>query len=272
MSQEPTGGDAHIESLERWFGAHAEEWTDSYRVVRRVNDLVMIARKDIAVSFVRRYVPERGSILDAGCGAGWASLDLARSGYAVQGIDIAPEMIERSEQLFAREGIARDRFAFIRGDLMEAELAEESFDGVMALGVLQYQIDERAVLERFRALLRPGGLLVVTGPIGQGIPNYFGTPAAAGSLLRRLGLLPQQSTAGRTQHRYSVGRARRLLTAAGFEVVAYEGHGFGDWVVIGPVLGFRGERALHRLFTWLARFLPLGRWGNDLVVAARRRD
>jgi len=263
--------DAHVEGLETWFGTHAGEWRDAYRDVRRVNDLVLIERQDLAVAYVRKHVPEGGSVLDAGCGAGWASLELAGRGYAVLGVDLAPEMIDQCERTFADAGVPSDRYAFARGDLLTVDLAPASFDGIVALGVLQYQFDEGRLLERFRDLLRPGGVLVVAGPVGRSIPNLFGSVAAAGSALRKLRLLPRKPTAGRTQHRYSLGRLHRLLEAAGFEVIEAKGHGFGDWVVIGGVLGFRGELALHRSFTWISRLVPVGRLGNDLVVAARTR-
>jgi 2-polyprenyl-3-methyl-5-hydroxy-6-metoxy-1,4-benzoquinol methylase len=260
---------AQVESMASWFGSHAREWTESYRSVRRVNDLVLIDRKSIAIGFVRQYVQPGGRLLDAGCGAGWVSLDLVRVGYRVHGVDVAQEMLDQCEQTFAQEGIAKDRYAFTRSELLQIDLPPESFDGIVSLGVLQYQVEEEPVLEQFQRLLRPGGLLVVTGPIGRGLPNLFTTVAMAGALARRL--LRRPPGPAPTRHRYSLRRFRSLLDGAGFDVVGHRGHGFGDWVVIGGLLGFRGERVLHRFFSWLSRFTPVGLWGNDLVVAARKR-
>jgi len=231
---------------------------------------ILVDRQSIALTYLRRHVPPAGRILDAGCGAGFASLELAESGYSVHGVDLTQEMIDQCERTFAQKGVSRDVYAFTRGDVMHLDLPPESFDGIVALGVLQYQVEEGPLLERFHSLLRRGGTLVVTGPVERSIPNLFGAAGLAGSALRRIRVLPDRPKTGRSLHRYSPARFRRLLHAAGFEVVEQKGHGFGDWTVIGGLIGYRGELALHRFFTWVARFAPVGRWGNDLVIAARR--
>lgn len=276
MSSDPTrdssGAEAHetqVEQVEEWFGTRSREWSESYETVRRVNDLVLIDRKNITLDYVARHVPEGGLVLDAGCGAGWVALDLVRRGYRVHGVDVAQEMIDQCERLFADVGVASDRYEFTRADLLQADLGPNSFDAVVALGLLQYQVEQEPLLKALHKVLRPGGLLVVTGPIRRGLPNYLGLAELGGGLLRRLGVLPPIMTAGRTQHRYALEGFRRLLQNCGFEIVGATGHGFGDWVVLGKLIGFRGELLLHRLLGHVARVFPIGRWGNDLVVAAR---
>lgn len=261
--------EAQMEYIQDWFGSHARDWTNAYRNVRRVNDLVLIDRKNITLAFVRTHVGEGGRILDAGCGAGWAALDLARAGYSVHGVDIAQEMIDQCEQTFAEEGLPADEYVFTCGDVLRLDLPPESFDGIVALGFLQYQVAEEQLLERFHALLRPGGLLVVTGPIERGLPNYFGVLATGGALVRRI--LQRRREPSPTRHRYSRTRFQRLLSNTGFDLVGHRGHGFGDWVVVGSLIGFRGELLLHRFFTRLAAFTSIGLWGNDLVIAGRKR-
>jgi 2-polyprenyl-3-methyl-5-hydroxy-6-metoxy-1,4-benzoquinol methylase len=262
--------DAHMEEVQRSFDERAGKWSELYHRVERVNDLVLIDRKELAVGFVRDHVPEGGRVLDAGCGAGWASLDLARSGYSVHGIDLAENMIERARANFAEHQVPEDRYRFTHGDVMHGELESGSYDGALLLGVVQYQVEEEPLLERIRSVLRPGGVMVVTGPVERQIPNAFGLPADLGRWLREIGLLRTPQPQGRTRHYYSVGRFRRLLTRTGFEMIDHVGHGFGDWEAIGPVIGFRGELLLHRFFSWLARFTPVDRWANDLVVAGRK--
>lgn len=272
-SHEPSAVDGtretHLDRVEGWFGTRSRQWAESYQTVRRVNDIVLIDRKSITREFVRRYVPQGGIVLDAGCGAGAAALDLVQSGYRVHGVDIAQEMIDQSERLFADAGAPRDKYEFTRTDVLSADLAPGSFDAVIALGLLQYQIEQEPLLERFRDVLRPGGVLVVTGPIRRGLPNYLGAAEMVGLLLRRLGVMAAIPTEGRTQHRYDLDGFRRLLERAGFDVLDARGHGFGDWVGLGRVIGFRGELLLHRLLTQAAASTGVGRWGNDLVLAAR---
>src|SRR5262245_19051495 len=49
-------------------------------------------------------------VLDLGCGTGWTSAFLARRGYDVLGVDIAPEMIRLARRLRRRERLANVRF------------------------------------------------------------------------------------------------------------------------------------------------------------------
>jgi 2-polyprenyl-3-methyl-5-hydroxy-6-metoxy-1,4-benzoquinol methylase len=274
MSSEPNrdAADAHeaqVGGVEEWFGARSQQWRDSYENVRRVNDLVLIDRKNITLDYVSTHVPAGGLVLDAGCGAGWIALDLVRRGYRVHGVDVAQEMIDQSERLFAEAGVPRDRYEFTRADLLHADLEPGSFDAVVALGLLQYQVEQEPLLRALHTALRPGGLFVVTGPIRRGLPNYLGVAELGGKLLRRVGVLPPMDTTGKTQHRYSLPGLLQLLRSCGFEIVDATGHGYGDWVVLGRVLRFRGELLLHRLLGRVAKVLPIGRWANDLVVAAR---
>jgi len=268
----PNEDPRHIEEVATWFDTRAKEWSDLYDDVRRVNDIVLIDRKDISVAFLRRELDPGARILDVGCGAGVTARDLVHAGFLVHGVDISQNMVDRSERRLAESGAPRDSYLFTRADLLEASLAAESFDGVVALGFIQYQTDEQRALEMVHRVLRPGGTLVISGPTKRQLANYFGAVAAAGAVLRRLGVLERTRPAAATaQHRYSVGRFTNLLRGAGFEVTSHRGHGYGDFLFVGRAIGFRGEVRLHRLLSRASGRLPLGRFANDLIMVARKR-
>lgn len=104
---------------------------------------------------VRRLLPERGPIVDAGCGVGrWAGR-LLGLGYDVIGLEQAPGMIAE----LRRAGYGRG-FTLIGESMETAELAEASAGMVLALGSLQYTSDPAATVRRFRSWLRPGGTVV----------------------------------------------------------------------------------------------------------------
>ena len=50
------------------------------------------------VNFLDEWKPIRGKVVEFGCGEGRDSIFLARSGYHVTGIDIAPSAIERARE------------------------------------------------------------------------------------------------------------------------------------------------------------------------------
>ena len=62
-----------------------------------------------------------------------------------------------------------------------------------------------------------------------------------------------------------------MLEAAGFDVLELRGHGYVNFAIIGPHLGFKGEMFLNRFFTAVSKVLPISRWANDIIVVARRR-
>lgn len=262
--------DAHLKNVRTWFDAHAQKWSDLYKDVREVNDLVLINRKDVTVNCLAQRLPRGARVLDAGCGTGPVALDLARRGFFVHGVDIAEEMIGLCEENFAGQGIPPNQYQFTHADLLHMDLKDGAYDAAIALGVLQYQVAQEPMLRLFHRLVKPGGLVIVSGPAAYQIPNFFRVPEAGGRMLRKLGILRSPQPQGRTRYRYRVGRYRRVLHGFGFDDVEYMGHGFANWAVIGPWIGFSGELILHRTFTGLSKVLPITRWANDLVFVARR--
>ncbi len=262
---------SQLERLREYFSASAREWQELYQRPRRVNDLVLAERRELAVEMIRAHVAPGGRVLDAGCGAGLVGLDLAELGYFVHGVDIAEPMLELARRRFREAGLVDERAAFTCGDLLSLAFARESFDAVVALGFLEYQVDEAPLLTRFFELLKPGGTLVVSGPTAIRLANYLGLSTRLRAELERRGLLARvQRGYGLGLHRYDPERFRALLTRAGLELVRCHGHGFVEFE--GPLrrLPYAAERAMHRLFTRLSALAPLGRYGNDMLALARK--
>jgi SAM-dependent methyltransferase len=109
-------------------------------------------------------LPPGARVLDVGCGAGRHSIELARRGYQVVGIDPAPAMIEAARSGSAEAGVAPD-FRQVSG---EAFLADEEFDAAICLfttlGQISEEGDNSRLVERVYAALRPGGFFVVEVP------------------------------------------------------------------------------------------------------------
>jgi len=97
-------------------------------------------------------------VLDAPCGDGRVSVQLARLGHRVTGIDRSPRFIARARERPGAEGID-----FRVGDLRELDF-DGAFDLVLnwfsSFGYLDHD-GNRAVLRACRRALRPGGRLVL---------------------------------------------------------------------------------------------------------------
>jgi SAM-dependent methyltransferase len=217
-------------------------------------------------------VPRGGRILDAGSGAGLVALDLLERGFFVHGVDLAPPMLELARRRFRNAGMAEHRYALTHGDLESAAIRPASFDGIVALGFLEYQSDETAMLGRLRQLLVPGGVLIVSGPTKVRLANYLGLSTIFRERMTDFGLRrPAPGPYRVGLHRYSPQRFRRLLESAGFEFVKAVGHGFVEFE--GPLrrLPYSGELALHQALSTASRWLPISRWGNDMIAVGRER-
>ena len=106
------------------------------------------------------HVPS-GKLLDFGCGPGLLCSLLADRGFDVYGTDIAERMIEAAMQRMAgKVDDPGSRFHVCRDG--EVPFDGEQFDLVIASQVLGYVADQPACVERFRSLLKPGGLCVAS--------------------------------------------------------------------------------------------------------------
>ncbi|MFG2575523.1 class I SAM-dependent methyltransferase [Streptomyces sp. NPDC048481] len=124
---------------------------------------------------LRAWLPERPcDVLDLGCGTGSLSLVASEQGHRVTGVDLSPAMIG-----LARAKLAGRDAAFLVGDAAAPPVGEERFDVLLVRHVLWTLPDPARVLRHWRALLRPGGRLVL-------VEGLWGTVAPVGIPADRL--------------------------------------------------------------------------------------
>jgi trans-aconitate methyltransferase len=124
-------------------------------------------------------LPERGSILDLGCGMGEPiGRYLIERGFAVTGVDSSPSLI----------ALCRERFPeheWIVADMRELELGRR-FDGVLAWHSFFHLSpqDQRPMFARFASHAKPGAPLMFTsGPEeGESIGTWESESLYHGSL------------------------------------------------------------------------------------------
>ena len=96
--------------------------------------------------------------LDAGCGTGFLSLELAARGHRVTGVDFAPAMLVAARQKAAAQGLA---IRFEEADAENLSFAAKSFDLVISRHVLWTLPHPEAAIDEWLRLLRPGGRLAI---------------------------------------------------------------------------------------------------------------
>lgn len=101
--------------------------------------------------------PAPARVADLGCGTGTLALLLAEDGYAVDGVDLSPEMVRRAVAKTQGEPAV----TITEGDAFAPPLAAATYDVVLSRHVLWALPDPVEALRRWTALLRPEGRLVL---------------------------------------------------------------------------------------------------------------
>ena len=133
----------------------AEDWDRRYYGdpavlelhMKRVSGLESIARR------LTQVRPERGRLLDVGAGIGIFMGAAHRLGWSVEGLEPSRIAAEVARQRTGRP--------VHLGLLEQAELPNGSYDAITFFDALRTVSDPLMFLRRARALLRPGGLLVI---------------------------------------------------------------------------------------------------------------
>lgn len=102
----------------------------------------------------------RVRLLDLGCGNGYVTSRLAERGYDVVGVDV-------SEDGLIQARAAHPHLEFRVGTVYDEDLPAKvgkDFDGVVTLEVIEHLFYPKRIFEQSRALLRPGGALVLSTP------------------------------------------------------------------------------------------------------------
>jgi len=102
-------------------------------------------------------------LLDAGCGTGLLSIELARRGYIVLGVDRSPEMLKRAQKKKQKEKL--DNLIFLEGDLnVGIDIQDHSFDRILFIHSLYLLNEPGVVLQNFSSALSVGSEILMCNP------------------------------------------------------------------------------------------------------------
>jgi len=131
----------------------------------------LLGDRDIEWSWVASQMPSgRGKALDFGPGSSYLGLIAAQRGFNVIAIDLEP----------VRWSYLHPRLRFVQGDVMKLALPKEHFDLVINCSTVEhvglvgrYGVTENRpngdleAMARLRELMKPGGVMLLTIPVGQ---------------------------------------------------------------------------------------------------------
>ena len=97
-------------------------------------------------------------VLELGCGTGYFTSELVKTGARITAIDISPELLE-----LARRQVPEENATFVIENAYATSFAGGCFDSVVGSSVLHHLDVDRALAEIFR-VLKPGGTVRFTEP------------------------------------------------------------------------------------------------------------
>lgn len=104
------------------------------------------------------WIPS-GPVCDIGCGSGYLAAALAAYGLPTTAIDVDPDIVSQARQRFGQQ------VEWIQSDIRNYRLQRESYAALLCLNVFPFIPNgERArLIGRFKAAVKPGGFLIISG-------------------------------------------------------------------------------------------------------------
>lgn len=97
-------------------------------------------------------------VLEVGCGTGYLTMELAKTGALVTAIDISTDLLA-----MARSNVNDPRVSFVAGNAYSTEFPDRSFDIIVGSGVLHH-LEMGKALGEFYRILKDGGAIFFTEP------------------------------------------------------------------------------------------------------------
>jgi ubiquinone/menaquinone biosynthesis C-methylase UbiE len=120
-------------------------------------------------------LPAGARILDLGCGPGVMTRDLAKLGFRGVGLDASAAMIANCTEHAEAQGIS-DSWLYQLGDVEALPFPDDSFDGAVCMGVIDYLATDEKLLSEVARVLKPGGHFILCFTNKYGYTVSLSTP------------------------------------------------------------------------------------------------
>jgi ubiquinone/menaquinone biosynthesis C-methylase UbiE len=159
-------------------------WSDTYQR-NDAHGVIVRQRQATALKYIDELsLPKTARVLEIGCGAGFLAIALTQRGFVVEAVDHAPAMIKLTQR-HAEQASVDDRIRASIEDVHELSFEDESFDIIVALGVVSWLHDLKKALVEIVRVLKPGGYVVLNTGRAHALLNPLSIPAFE-SILERL--------------------------------------------------------------------------------------
>ena len=222
---------------------------------------------------LRRVLPatdgDHRAILDAGCGPGVFSFELAKRHPQAQvlGIELEPDLVERASEIARRAGLTNCRFE--KGDVTQLDF-DGKFDLVVSVDNLEHVEDDVTAMKTLLRALRPAGTLAVHVPayerrwllfgrrVNFDVPGHVRPGYRAPELAEKLRLAEFDVI----DQRYTYGPLETFTNNLSYLISGADQRNKALYAVAFPVL---------LAVSYLGKFSNPS-WGAGVLIKARRPD
>ncbi len=231
--------DSQEEKVKEYFNNRTQEW-DSIYSVKDLPSIIIQQRKNHVFKYVDSLNLEKGArALDIGCGAGLTSVELLKRGHKVVAIDVSENMVDLARKNCAKLGLA-DNGTFEIGNVDGIDHADNSFDLVVAMGLIEYLDWDRWAVQEMHRVLKPGGHLIVTVPTKFRFHHFFSPkdllPIIKQVLNRVFKLKGNAKHLANGEFKRTLYRSttvKTMLTRLDFSIEKDVSHGYGPFFPLG---------------------------------------
>jgi SAM-dependent methyltransferase len=220
---------------------------------------------------LRRVLPATGgsyrTILDAGCGSGVFSFELAKRHPEgqVTGVELEPDLVARANEIAKRAGLGN--CCFRQGDVTKLDF-EDAFDLVVSVDNFEHVEDDIAAMRTLLRALRPGGRLVAHVPgyerrwilfgrrVNFDVPGHVRPGYQADQLVSKL----QEAGFEVTSHQYTYGAIETFTNNISYLITGADQRRKLQYAAVFPLL---------LAVSYLGQF-SRPRWGAGVLAVARR--
>lgn len=204
---------------------------------------------DLELQVIERFLQQKGSVLDVGCGSGRSSIYLNLHGFDAIGVEIDPPTLSQAKRLNKENGGSSE---FVRADARNLCFREECFDYTVSFGSTlseKYRLwlkkrDRLEIITEAIRVTRPGGIVIVNFVHRYGsfrhlfsFMKYYVSWAGEKLLRRRTELGDYTEVIGSTPvrfHAFTIREARQLFPRRGIRLSVWRKHRglFSDWFFV----------------------------------------